>query len=148
MMFSLCLVFWLYCLHSCVFVFFFKQKTAYEMRISDWSSDVCSSDLIQRVQNLEGGIVAEILVSEGDIVERDQLLLRIDNSVAEATMRENRGKYLSLLATVARLQAEVNGSAEIDFPPAVLQGDPKSVANEPSLFEARRRQATEQIDRK
>src|SRR3546814_7572480 len=29
-----------------VFVFFFKQKTAYEMRISDWSSDVCSSDLI------------------------------------------------------------------------------------------------------
>src|SRR3546814_9542743 len=30
--------------HSC-FVFFFKQKTAYEMRISDWSSDVCSSDL-------------------------------------------------------------------------------------------------------
>src|SRR3546814_3892230 len=30
----------------CVFVFFFKQKTAYEMRISDWSSDVCSSDLL------------------------------------------------------------------------------------------------------
>src|SRR3546814_1089336 len=29
----------------CCFVFFFKQKTAYEMRISDWSSDVCSSDL-------------------------------------------------------------------------------------------------------
>src|SRR3546814_16778487 len=33
-----------YCL-SCYFFFFFKQKTAYEMRISDWSSDVCSSDL-------------------------------------------------------------------------------------------------------
>src|SRR3546814_1620828 len=31
------------------FVFFFKQKTAYEMRISDWSSDVCSSDLIPRL---------------------------------------------------------------------------------------------------
>src|SRR3546814_18176206 len=30
----------------CVFFFFFKQKTAYEMRISDWSSDVCSSDLL------------------------------------------------------------------------------------------------------
>src|SRR3546814_13488987 len=30
---------------SCIIVFFFKQKTAYEMRISDWSSDVCSSDL-------------------------------------------------------------------------------------------------------
>src|SRR3546814_2131139 len=32
-------------LSDCWFVFFFKQKTAYEMRISDWSSDVCSSDL-------------------------------------------------------------------------------------------------------
>src|SRR3546814_4295599 len=31
-----------------VFIFFFKQKTAYEMRISDWSSDVCSSDLADR----------------------------------------------------------------------------------------------------
>src|SRR3546814_3604760 len=29
----------------CMYIFFFKQKTAYEMRISDWSSDVCSSDL-------------------------------------------------------------------------------------------------------
>src|SRR3546814_7267362 len=34
-----------YCLRYRCFVFFFKQKTAYEMRISDWSSDVCSSDL-------------------------------------------------------------------------------------------------------
>src|SRR3546814_8181959 len=36
---------------SYVFVFFFKQKTAYEMRISDWSSDVCSSDLFKDVGN-------------------------------------------------------------------------------------------------
>src|SRR3546814_3927561 len=33
-----------------MYVFFFKQKTAYEMRISDWSSDVCASDLLQRDQ--------------------------------------------------------------------------------------------------
>src|SRR3546814_8612862 len=35
----------LVCVFRVVFFFFFKQKTAYEMRISDWSSDVCSSDL-------------------------------------------------------------------------------------------------------
>src|SRR3546814_6968250 len=34
-----------YARYECLHVFFFKQKTAYEMRISDWSSDVCSSDL-------------------------------------------------------------------------------------------------------
>src|SRR3546814_6902871 len=36
----------------CVYLFFFfKQKTAYEMRISDWSSDVCSSDLLHRLRD-------------------------------------------------------------------------------------------------
>src|SRR3546814_12510627 len=40
----------------CLVFFFFKQKTAYEMRISDWSSDVCSSDLFRRCRgNLRGG---------------------------------------------------------------------------------------------
>src|SRR3546814_5423534 len=43
MLYSDLFVFWL-----CIVFFFFKQKTAYEMRISDWSSDVCSSDLIER----------------------------------------------------------------------------------------------------
>src|SRR3546814_1664856 len=52
----------------CVFFFFFKQKTAYEMRISDWSSDVCSSDLsreiLQQSRDLEairGGCAKRIL---------------------------------------------------------------------------------------
>src|SRR3546814_10538042 len=44
----------------CIF-FFFKQKTAYEMRISDWSSDVCSSDLILE-QNRKDGIGGSIEV--------------------------------------------------------------------------------------
>src|SRR3546814_10473115 len=38
----------------CIF-FFFKQKTAYEMRISDWSSDVCSSDLVTYIESIYSG---------------------------------------------------------------------------------------------
>src|SRR3546814_2570671 len=50
----------LLCIDFCFF-FFFKQKTAYEMRISDWSSDVCSSDLIvYRIATL-GPVTAEAL---------------------------------------------------------------------------------------
>src|SRR3546814_9534806 len=41
----------------CVLFFFFKQKTAYDMRISDWSSDVCSSDL-QRAAHVVGAVAA------------------------------------------------------------------------------------------
>src|SRR3546814_7538006 len=53
-MFSYCFLFVVRCSLRCCYVvslffffFFFKQKTAYEMRISDWSSDVCSSDLVR-----------------------------------------------------------------------------------------------------
>src|SRR3546814_5589534 len=38
----------------CIYFFFFKQKTAYEVRISDWSSDVCSSDLIAQIEQVRG----------------------------------------------------------------------------------------------
>src|SRR3546814_15987129 len=43
---------WVYCVCWIILFFFFKQKTAYEMRISDWSSDVCSSDLSTDVASL------------------------------------------------------------------------------------------------
>src|SRR3546814_13863519 len=45
--------------------FFFKQKTAYEMRISDWSSDVCSSDLLERSLKSDGGTVQGDYAPEG-----------------------------------------------------------------------------------
>src|SRR3546814_11911642 len=72
-------------------MFFFKQKTAYEMRISDWSSDVCSSDLQQReslrpraaghrravaaVEVLQGSLVARQQQGGGEIHHQAALLL-------------------------------------------------------------------------
>src|SRR3546814_4606734 len=47
-----------FCTVLCFIVFFFKQKTAYEMRISDWSSDVCSSDLFAVVEPGGAGVGA------------------------------------------------------------------------------------------
>src|SRR3546814_8622674 len=58
---------------SFVFVFCFKQKTAYELRISDWSSDVCSSDLEHRIDNrrsLGGRIMDHVAGGEGRLVEK------------------------------------------------------------------------------
>src|SRR3546814_1569869 len=53
------------------FFFFFKQKTAYEMRISDWSSDVCSSDLQKKFLD----VVVELLLADDDVAQRLQALL-------------------------------------------------------------------------
>src|SRR3546814_7512142 len=61
MWFMFACVFLVDCSFLLLFFFFFKQKTAYEMRISDWSSDVCSSDLGMPPyhQALPGGVVME-----------------------------------------------------------------------------------------
>src|SRR3546814_5403182 len=53
----------------CLSFFFFKQKTAYEMRISDWSSDVCSSDLMDQLPLPSGLLdVGGIRVADGVVV--------------------------------------------------------------------------------
>src|SRR3546814_1111263 len=52
--------------------FFFKQKTAYEMRISDWSSDVCSSDLLAR----SGADVAAVVSFHGGLATDDPMLAK------------------------------------------------------------------------
>src|SRR3546814_2646961 len=53
----------------CVFFFFFKQKTAYEMRISDWSSDVCSSDLRDDFGTLRAGDKCDLFHGRASFVD-------------------------------------------------------------------------------
>lgn len=101
---------------------------------------------IQKVQNLEGGIVAAINVREGDIVEKEQVLLRIENVNAAAKLRESRGKYLSLLANIARLEAESTGGKEVRFPEEVISEDPESANDELRLFNARKAQLGDQLN--
>ena len=90
----------------------------------------------QVVQNLKGGILAEILVAEGTLVEPGQVLLRIDDTSFASSLRENRGRYVALLAKTVRLAAEVKG-ADPTFP-AELDSHPMIVANETALHRARR----------
>src|SRR3546814_10052195 len=63
--------------------FFFKQKTAYEMRISDWSSDVCSSDLFDR-NDRQSGLRASLGAFTGQVFHSfgDDLVVHIDYSIS------------------------------------------------------------------
>ncbi len=98
---------------------------------------VVPSSQVQIIQNLEGGIVAEILVKEGDIVEQGQVLLRVDDTTFQSEYRQNRAKQIALAGQIARLTAEVEGT-EIEFPASVLSERPDVAANEVALFNARR----------
>src|SRR3546814_6605186 len=63
-------------MHIVVTLFFFKQKTAYEMRISDWSSDVCSSDLTWPVRTALGSPVDGVTVVLGSHADEVEAALK------------------------------------------------------------------------
>src|SRR3546814_3227224 len=95
-------------------VFFFKQKTAYEMRISDWSSDVCSSDLLELIHGflveevalLHVGLVDHMTAGDGkrqhgENQQGDQLLhaccvriVKVSDEIGRASCRERVCQYV------------------------------------------------------
>lgn len=105
---------------------------------------VIPSSKTQVIQNLEGGILAEILVQEGDIVEPNDILVRIDNTVAQANFRDAKSQRYLLLATVARLKAELD-SRDLIMPEEVLKEAPSAAADQEALFKLRQNQLNAQI---
>ncbi|MFL5337140.1 MAG: biotin/lipoyl-binding protein, partial [Geminicoccaceae bacterium] len=106
---------------------------------------VIPSRQIQVVQNLEGGIIAAILVREGQAVDEGQVLMRIDNVRAATDYREKRARYLALLAAVARLRAEIDETAP-DFAPEVLAESRPLAENELALFRSRQAQLQSELE--
>ena len=106
---------------------------------------VIPSSQTQVINHLEGGIVREILVREGEVVEPNQPLLRVENRVAEAELAEKRKQYLNLVATAARLQAEAEQREVVSFPDDVILNSPTVVQNESDLFRRRIEQFEQQI---
>ncbi|HPN87531.1 MAG TPA: HlyD family type I secretion periplasmic adaptor subunit [Smithella sp.] len=98
---------------------------------------VVPSSHVQIVQNLEGGIISEILINVGDKVKKDQLLLKMDPTRFSSSFEENRVKYLSDKAKAARLKAEATGSALV-IPEDVLKERPDIAERERQLFQTRR----------
>ena len=72
---------------------------------------VIPSSKEQIIQSLDAGILSEMLVAEGQVVEKDQILLRLDNTRSTAVYKESKNKVLALKATASRLRAEAQGSA-------------------------------------
>ncbi len=105
---------------------------------------VIPSSQIQVVQNLEGGILKSVLIDEGDIVERDQILLNIDNTTAAGSFGEVRTKYMGALAAYARLTAETN-QEQLQFLPELLSERPDLAQSERNLYMARQGELQAQI---
>lgn len=98
---------------------------------------VIPSSQIQVVQNLEGGIVAQIMVRPGQVVGKDQPLMRIDDTRFTASYQEGRTKDDALVARIARLSAEAAGTDFVAGAPGDVESR-RFVAEERSLFASRK----------
>jgi adhesin transport system membrane fusion protein len=96
---------------------------------------VIPSQQVQVIQSQDGGVIREILVREGDIVARDQLLLRLDQTRSEATLRENQAEKRALELRAARLQAIIDREP-FEPPMALADALPGIVAQEIALYQS------------
>ncbi len=116
-------------------VAFVWADTAVVDEVTRGEGRVTPSSREQVIQSLEGGILSELLVREGDIIEEGQILLRIDDTRSGAALREGQSTVMAEKAAVARLTAEANGVEPV-FPDDV---NPSIISLERKLYHSRLR---------
>lgn len=97
---------------------------------------------IQTIQNLDGGIVSEILIEEGEHVKKDQALMKIDTIRFAASLEENQENYLSLIAKSTRLRNELKytpkkSSKKLKFPKELYTAKSDYMSIEDKLYKHR-----------
>ncbi|MGZ0781834.1 HlyD family type I secretion periplasmic adaptor subunit [Pseudomonas saponiphila] len=102
------------------------------------------SSKVQKIQNLEGGIVSELYVKEGQVVEAGAPLIRLDDTRFQSNVGETETVRLSMLLRVERLSAEVD-ERELNFPADAVKEAPGQAASEKSLYQSRRQQLHDEI---
>lgn len=111
------------------------------------SGQVGVESRVKRISHPFGGVIAEIVVANGEHVERGQLLMRLDDKVTGADATYSSLTVEQLLAQKARLEAERVGSASLAFPPELAGANTasarKAMLDEQRLFALRREEETQ-----
>lgn len=105
--------------------------------VTSGTGRVIPASKIKFVQNLEGGIVSEIMTEDGARVKKGQVLLRIDPTGFGSRLNESLERRAGLRASIARLRAETQGTALV-FPDEVVAQHPDLTIRETALFNTRR----------
>jgi len=101
--------------------------------IARGDGEIIPSGENQMIQNLEGGIVEEILVKEGESVKKGQILLKINNEKSRSSFSSNEIKADAIEAKISRLKAESSGNT-FELNKSLEERIPVFVANEKSLY--------------
>jgi len=113
--------------------------------IARGDGEIIPSGENQMIQNLEGGIVEEILVREGQEVVKGQVLIKIDNKKSQSSFSSNAILADALEAKILRLKAESNGE-NFEVSDELTKRIPELVANERSLFDTNKLQFSSKLN--
>ena len=120
-----------------VFVFIFWAAFAWVDEIVRAEGSMISSSRPQIIQNLEGGILAELAVKEGDIVERGDPLARLQGTQFKSAVDDLQEQITALEVRRLRLEAELAGQFDFTVPDTIVNRTPGVVASERALLQAR-----------
>ncbi len=119
-------------------LFFYWAYTSEIEEFTRGDGKVIPSQQIQVIQNLEGGILSEVMIKVGDEVKKGELLLKIDRTRFNASFEETNLKFLSFKAKAARLTAEANNKKFI-VPSEIVDQRPGIGRREEELFSSRKK---------
>jgi len=131
-----------------IFAFFtFAIYWAYVSPIDELArgeGKVIPSEKIQTIQSLDGGIISDILINEGQIVKKGQPLMKIDTTRFQASLEENKKTYTHLLITQKRLEAE--SKIDLDKPLPILKFSDEIIKEAPAFAKADQQLFKKRID--
>lgn len=131
-----------FALSAFIIIFIFWAGFAKLDEVTRGVGAVIPSGRVQTVQNLEGGVIEEILVRDGDVVQSGDVLIRIDDTGFASTLGAQQGRYYNLVASQSRLQAELDwlDGAEKPtpkFPKDLREQAPELMQREQNLLASR-----------
>ena len=129
-----------------VLVFLAWAKFAFLDEIVRAEGEVVSASRPQIIQNLEGGILAELLVSEGQIVEHGDVIAKLRGTNFQTSVADLEDQILALEVRRLRLEAEIAGAYEFDVPADIAARSPNIVASERALLAARQSDYTSKVE--
>jgi adhesin transport system membrane fusion protein len=129
----------LFTIVALVFFLFIWAGVSKVEELTRGQGSVVPTTEIQVVQSLEGGVLQDILVREGESVKKGQILLRLSDVQFSSKERGTEAKFAGLKAKKARLTAEIEGR-DFDAPAELEENYPAIVVNERSLYESRQKE--------
>ncbi len=127
------------------FIIFIVMASLFHIdQVARTTGEVIASSRVQVIQAVDGGVLSELLVKEGDRVYKGQVIARLEQTRIKASVGEVEARLSALIAKVIRLRAEVTKVEELSFPEEVLEY-PEFARVERALFKQRRQGFIEQI---